>query len=151
MVGGYPQFDDCVHARALVSCALDGEVSELAQAQLERHLAACAECRAFADSVGATAALLRSAPLEQPARRFVAPPRVVRFPVGRRVAVAAVAAAAALGSLIGSSLRAPAPPEQPAPQLSFLSRDVEQLRDLPRQRQLQRQPTPRTNPQEGIV
>jgi hypothetical protein len=137
--------------RELVSSALDGELSELQEALLDRHLEGCADCRAFAGSVGATAALVRAAPLERPARRFVPPARVVRFPVGRRLAVAAVVAAAALGSLIGSTLRAPAPPEQPAPQLSFLSRDVQQLRDLPRQRQLQPQPTPRTNPQEGVV
>jgi hypothetical protein len=49
--------------------------------------------------------------------------------------VAGVVAAAALGSLVGSTLDRPAPKAQkPAAQVSLLTRDVSQLRQLPRNR-----------------
>jgi hypothetical protein len=53
------------------------------------------------------------------------------------LAVAAVVVAAALGSLVGSTLNRPATlPTQPAPQVSWLTHDLTQLRQLPRQQQL---------------
>jgi anti-sigma factor RsiW len=135
---------------------VDEELSELESALLERHLSVCAPCRTFDAQLRSTAAALRAAPLEQPATRVRVParPRVaVSIPGGRRFALVAVAAALALGSLVGSSLRSPAPaPTAPEPRVSLLTRDVSQLRQIPRGRHVSPL-TPREpgGPAEGII
>jgi hypothetical protein len=143
----------CERSRQWSSLRLDGELSELEQALLERHLESCDECRAFDLHVCSTAELLRTAPVEELAARFEVPAARLRFPLSRRLAVAAVALAVALGSLVGSNLHRPAPNDERAPQLSFLTRDLNQLRQLPRQQDRQpvqpgRQPG---GPPEGII
>jgi anti-sigma factor RsiW len=130
-----PRSGPCERARQWSSLRVDGELSELEHALLEKHLEACAECREFDIQLSSTADLLRTAPLESPAKRFEVPARRLRLPVSRRLAFAAVVAAAALGSLVGSNLHRPAPDDQRTPQLSFLTRDLNQLRQLPRQQQ----------------
>jgi anti-sigma factor RsiW len=146
----------CERARQWASLRIDGELSELEDALLEKHLEACAPCRSFATRLSATAELLRATPQERP-RIDYAPRRrrPIGLPVGRRVAIAAVAAAAALGSFVGSSLQKPASEPAPTsvPQVSFLTRDVAQLRQLPHQTK-QPQPTPARvpgEPPEGVV
>jgi hypothetical protein len=125
----------CEHARQWSSLRLDGELSELEGALLDRHLDACPACASFDERLRSAAMVLR---LTQPE-----PPRVpitvreserkVVFPVGRRVVVAAIAAALALGSIVGSALqRPPADRSTPSPQVSLLTRDISQLRELPR-------------------
>jgi anti-sigma factor RsiW len=147
-----PRSGPCERSRQWSSLRLDGELTELEQALLEKHLEACGECREFDLQLRSTADLLRAAPAEVPAARFEVPARRLRLPVSRRLAFVAVVAAAALGSLVGSSLDRPAPSEGQPPQLSFLNRDLNQLRQLPRQQQKpvspERQPG---SPPEGII
>jgi anti-sigma factor RsiW len=151
----FPWNRRCDRARQWSSLRLDGELSDLEGALLDKHLETCPECSAFEANMHSTAGLLRSAPVEVPAGRFELPARGrARVPLSRVLGVAAVIAAAALGSLVGSTLHRPAPaPEQLAPQVSFLTRDLSQLRQLPRQQPVA-PPAPGRNPcgpPEGIV
>jgi ferric-dicitrate binding protein FerR (iron transport regulator) len=146
----------CERARQWVSLRADGELTELEDALLENHLEACGPCRSFAARLTATTELVRETPLERPEIEYA--PRARRpagFPVGRRVAIVAVAAAAALGSFVGSSLQKPGEKPGPAsvPQVSFLTRDMAQLRQLPHQTK-QAKPKPTRvpgEPPEGVV
>jgi predicted anti-sigma-YlaC factor YlaD len=124
----------CERARQWSSLRLDGELSELEGALLEKHLETCGSCVSFAERLSATALSLRTTPPEEPRIRFQIPKRTrVSFPASRRVAVAAIAAALALGSLVGSMLHRPtATPAPEGPLISFLTRDVSQLRQIPR-------------------
>jgi hypothetical protein len=130
-----PRNGRCERARQWASLRVDGELSELEGALLEKHLEGCASCSAFAARLAATAEAVRAVPLERPAisyPRFERP--VIRLPVGKRVAIVAVAAAAALGAFVGSSLQKPAstPAPKGGPQLSFRT-DQNLLRQLPHQ------------------
>ena len=87
----------CERSREWISLRLDGELSELAEKMLESHLARCAGCRAFEGDAVATTRLVRTASLELPEQP-------IALPRGRRLAfmrpagaVAATAAAVALG------------------------------------------------------
>jgi hypothetical protein len=87
----------CERSREWISLRLDGELSELAEKMLESHLARCVGCRAFESDAVATTRLVRTAPLELP-EQPVALPRGRRLASVRPVgAVAATAAAVALG------------------------------------------------------
>jgi hypothetical protein len=148
-----PRSGPCERSRQWSSLRLDGELTELEQALLEKHLETCGECREFDLQLRSTADLLRAAPAEVPAARFDMPQRRFRLPVSRRLAFVAVVAAAALGSLVGSSLDRPAPSKDQPSQLSFLTRDLNQLRQLPRQQQ-QKPVSPRRqpgSPPEGFI
>jgi len=79
--------------RELFSAALDGELSELDQARLDAHLAACAGCRAYAETTAGASTLLRQTPLEELTVPIVVPGR--RLAVARKLQVAAAAAAVA--------------------------------------------------------
>jgi predicted anti-sigma-YlaC factor YlaD len=147
----------CERARQWASLRLDDELSALEVALLERHLGSCRECREFEARIRATAGLLREAPTEVTAHSFQAPRRrVQRLAVHRGRTALVAAAALALGALAGSLLERPSAPapEAPAPQLSLVSRDVGQLRELPRE---QSEPTPAPvpsgppNPPEGVI
>ena len=124
----------CERARQWSSLRLDGELSELEGALLEKHLETCGSCVAFDERLTATALSLRTTLPEPPRIRLQIPKRTrVSFPVSRRVAVAAIAAALGLGSLVGSMLHRPAATPAPeSPLISFLTRDVSQLRQIPR-------------------
>jgi len=128
----------CDRARQWSSLRVDSELSELEDVLLEKHLGGCADCRSFEANLHSAARVLRASPVEAPAVAFVVPRRpAVRFPVSRRLAVAAVAVAVALGSLVGSTLNRPATLQKPpVPQVSWLTHDLTQLRQLPRQQQL---------------
>jgi Putative zinc-finger len=151
-----PRSGRCERARQWASLRVDGELTELEDALLEKHLEACGPCRSFAARLTAVTELVRATPQERPQIDYA--PRVRRpaaFPIGRRVAIVAVAAAAALGSFVGSSLQKPAKAPAPAsvPQVSFLTRDMAQLRQLPHQTK-QPKPTPARvpgEPPEGVV
>jgi hypothetical protein len=150
-----PRNGRCERARQWASLRLDGELSELEDALLEQHLEGCASCSAFAGRLAATTEAVRAVRLERPEisyPRFERP--VIRLPVGRRVAIVAVAAAAALGAFVGSSLQKPSPAPAPSggPQLSFRT-DQNLLRQLPHQT---KQPAPQPThvpgqPPEGFV
>jgi anti-sigma factor RsiW len=95
---------ECEHARKRASLGLDGELSQVEQALLRAHVGRCAACAAFARDVDALTQGIRTTPLVRPLR--VSLP-TWRRSTGRRVlqlgtAAAAVAIAAALGSLAGS-------------------------------------------------
>jgi len=105
-----------------MSAQLDLELSELDSARLSAHLRDCAGCTAYALEMGAIAARLRTAALEQPGRPIELPQRQ-RLRVTARAAAAAVAVAAgaslALGHALGSSAPRPsaarAPIREPIP------------------------------------
>lgn len=94
----------CARARFWASLRVDAELSELESALLDSHLARCASCRDYAESVAGSTRLLRAQALVVPQQ--VALPR--RRGVGRGMIAAATAAlaivAAALGGLVGGSV-----------------------------------------------
>jgi hypothetical protein len=150
----FPGDRRCDRARQWSSLRLDGELSELEGALLDQHLGSCDECRGFDVSLRSTAGLLRAAPAEAPARAFELPAERRRVPVARVLAFAAVVTAAALGSLVGSSLDRPAPQsEKPVAQVSMLTRDFSDLRTLPRNRHVTPAAPAREpgGPPEGII
>jgi Putative zinc-finger len=124
----------CERARQWSSLRLDGELSELEGALLDRHLDGCPACASFDERLRSTAIVLRLTQPEPPRVPITLPAeREVAFPVRRRIVVAAIAAALALGSIVGSTLqRPPADRSTPGPQVSLLTRDMSQLREIPR-------------------
>jgi Putative zinc-finger len=134
----------CERAREWSSLRLDDELSVLEEEILERHLAACAACREFDAGVRSATEALRSARAEVPSRRAVR----------RRRAGLLAAAALAAGALVGSLAERPTDPEPATPtQVSMLTRDASQLRELPRTRFTTPPPVPSTppNPPEGVI
>jgi hypothetical protein len=145
----------CERAREWSSLRLDGELSELEEALLEKHLEGCALCVAFDAGLRTSTELLRSAPVARPSVGFEVPvAKRARVRSSRVLAVAGVLGAAALGSIVGSTLDRSAPSsEQPAAQVSFLTRDVTQLRQIPRGKHVAPNAPPRQpgGPAEGII
>ena len=98
----------CEQAGQWISLRLDGELSELEQAGLDRHLDHCAGCSARAAEWAGIAQLLRSAPLVEferelaragsRGRRVLVPARSAAF-----AAVLSAAAAAVAFVLLGTS------------------------------------------------
>jgi ferric-dicitrate binding protein FerR (iron transport regulator) len=145
----------CDRAREWASLRLDSELSPLEEELLERHLELCDECRAFEVDVRWATDVLRLTPQQRPARRLTI--RAARKPrvSSRRLTAIAAAAALALGALLGGVLGGPsstAPSEGPS-EISFLTRDAEELRDLPRTRILSPAPVPSAPPNtpEGVI
>lgn len=129
----------------------------LEQRLLDSHLAGCDACRGFEAGMRSTTELVRSAVLELPERSSEQPvERERRFPLVRGRTALVAAASLVLGALVGSLLERPAEPVPRAStsQVSFLSRDFDQLRDLPR---VIRNATPAPipsgppNPPEGVI
>jgi hypothetical protein len=153
-----PRSGRCERARQWASLRLDGELSELEDTLLEKHLEGCASCSVFTARLTAATEAVRAVPQERPQidyPRFERP--VIRLPVGKRVAIVAVAAAAALGAFVGTALQRPAPTQAPGsgPQFSFRT-DMNQLRQLHRIPNLQPKVGPAPvrvpgRPPEGIV
>ena len=91
----------CAEARALASCQVDGELSELDALRLDRHVAACPACAAWRAEAGSIAVVLQNAEPVVPSRSLA--PRL-----GRRVrrsftvaaTLASATAAAGLAALI---------------------------------------------------
>jgi predicted anti-sigma-YlaC factor YlaD len=99
----------CERAARSISLRLDGELSELEGAALDRHLGECARCRELAVETDAFTRLLREAPLVEYDRELAfTPAHRVRRRVVRRGAFALAAVggslAALLGALSGTSL-----------------------------------------------
>jgi anti-sigma factor RsiW len=90
----------CERVREQVSLELDGELSQLEQVILDRHLTRCAACAAYRAEVAAITRRLREAPLEHPDWAFTLPRR--RSATLRVVQVAAAAATIAVAVGIGS-------------------------------------------------
>ena len=98
----------CERAMQWISLDLDGELSQLEQAALARHVDACDRCREVTTEVSAFTQLIRAAPLVELERPVaVAAPRRARAQVARRAAVslafAALAGVAALGGIVLTS------------------------------------------------
>lgn len=95
------ELDSCAEWRALASCELDGELSELDTVRLDHHLGDCAACRTWVAEVRDLTTALRSAELEAPDRSFdlTATWRRMFRTSTVTAAVAASAAAAALAIL----------------------------------------------------
>jgi predicted anti-sigma-YlaC factor YlaD len=145
----------CDRAREWSSLRLDGELSVLEEELLERHLGVCESCLFFAEGMRTSTSAIREARPEAPTRRTAVPARRRRsaFSVERRRTALVAAAALVVGALAGSFLERPSqsvPPAQ-SPQVSLLSNDVRQLRDIPRPR-TQPAPVPALpNPPEGVI
>jgi hypothetical protein len=144
----------CDRARQWSSLDVDEELSELERALLLRHLGGCGACRDFDGRLRLAAGILRTTPAEAPLLAFEPPRRLLRLPVRRRHAIAAVAAALALGSLVGALGRPAGPPASPeAPEVSLITRDVTQLREIPRGKLFFPTPPAREpgSPPEGLI
>jgi hypothetical protein len=145
----------CDRAREWTSRRLDGELSPLEEELLERHLDFCVDCRAFDGDVRWATDVLRLTPHERPSHRVTLPARpAARISRGRLTAVAA-AAALGVGALLGALVERPssAPPANGSTEVSLLSNEAKQLRDLPRARFLS-PPAPAApveNPPEGVI
>ena len=145
----------CDRAREWASLRLDGELSPLEEELLERHLDACRDCRAFEDDVRWATDVLRLTPQERPSRRLTLPARPARRVTGRRLTANAATAALAAGALVGAVVERPssqAPANGPT-EVSLLSNEAKELRDLPRTRLLSPAPAPAPppNPPEGVI
>ena len=94
----------CARAREWASLRLDGELSELERLFLGRHLARCAECAAFADSLSTFTTKIRETPPELPSRSL-RPARAPRAPLRDRfvfrMRVVAVAALVVVAGVVG--------------------------------------------------
>jgi anti-sigma factor RsiW len=97
----------CDQIRDWISLELDCDLSRIERALVDRHLAVCAECTAFALDVHAFTRALRAAPLE-PLEQPIELPRRGRVTARPfHVAVAAAIAVAAVGvASLSTSLRA---------------------------------------------
>jgi predicted anti-sigma-YlaC factor YlaD len=123
----------CDPMRELFSASLDGELSELDDARLQAHLAACAGCRAYAATAAAAASLVRQTPLEEPTVRIVVPGR--RLAVARKLQVASAAAAVAVtvglsvavGNVGGPSSSHAAPAARSSASLRFPDQELRML------------------------
>jgi len=92
----------CDRARQWLSLELDGELSQLEQAALARHLAYCAGCRALGAEVAGFTHLIREAPLLELERPVaLAAAGGTRRRLVRRAAAAAAAAAAVATAVLG--------------------------------------------------
>ena len=115
----------CERSREWISLRLDGELSELAEKMLESHLACCATCRTFESDVEVTSRLVRTAPLEHPEQPIALPRvrrRVLFHPAG---ALAATAAAVALG--LAAFLNLPSSGTLAAPNIRAVNADNSDL------------------------
>jgi predicted anti-sigma-YlaC factor YlaD len=81
---------------------LDGELSSFEHALLHDHLARCADCRAFTESVSGLTLALRAAPPEPYAGVVITRPRRHLHVPLTKVAAAVAVAAIGLGSLLAS-------------------------------------------------
>lgn len=91
----------CERARAQVSSLLDGELSELEEADLRLHLDGCAACRAYHTGAASISKSLRTAPLEQLDFPIVVPNR--RYVATRWLQAGSAAAAVLVAIGLGSS------------------------------------------------
>jgi anti-sigma factor RsiW len=107
----------CERARTQLSARLDSELTELEDAELRRHLAACPSCRAYEAEIGAFSSALRDAPLEEPEFPIFIP-RTRR--IAPRIQVGA-AAAVAVATVVFASLSGALNERQIASPVHFLN------------------------------
>jgi len=102
-MGRWRRTTACERAGQWISLELDGELSQMEHAALERHLASCDRCRSLGLEVRGFTSLLREAPLVEPSRRVVAhaPARARKVRrVAAMLAFAVVGAAAAVTGVV---------------------------------------------------
>jgi anti-sigma factor RsiW len=117
----------CERSIKAISLRLDGEITELESAALDRHLAECERCSEIAAHTAAMTAVLREAPLVELERQVVVTsPRRARRQLVRRTA-AVVLVGAGLAVAAGTTLFAETGQQHPSSALGF--------RDLDEQRQ----------------
>jgi predicted anti-sigma-YlaC factor YlaD len=121
----------CDQIREWISLELDCDLSRIERALVDRHVAGCADCRAFATDAHAFTGALRAAPLEPLEQPIALPSRVRLTARSFQVAVAAAVAVAAVGV---ASLSASLGEEQFAGKVTPVS--AEPSKDQMRQRQL---------------
>jgi anti-sigma factor RsiW len=101
MIGSFS--GGCDRARAQISALLDGELSELEEADLRLHVDGCVDCRSYHAGSESVSRLLRTAPLEELEYPIVVPRH--RYVATRWIqagsAAAAVLAAIGLGTSQG--------------------------------------------------
>ena len=85
----------CTEMRTLVSCRLDGAISQFEIARVGAHLRRCPDCAAFEAEVGAFTELLRAADQVAVPRQITLP----RVPYRRHLSVARGAAATAAAAM----------------------------------------------------
>lgn len=113
----------CNRVRTLGSARLDATLTELEQAEVDRHLRECAECRQVVAEMAELTYAVREAPLEAAPALVPAAPRSVpaarTFSSRRRLgSLAGVAAAAAVAAALGAVVATPwhrTPPRPAAP------------------------------------
>lgn len=121
----------CDRIREWISLELDCDLSRIERALVDRHVAGCAECRAFAADVHAFTGALRAAPLELLEQPISLPSRVRVTARSFQVAAAAAVAIAAVGlTSLSTTLR----DEQLGSKVTPVS--AEPSKDQMRQRQL---------------
>jgi anti-sigma factor RsiW len=99
----------CARSREWASLHADGELSELETALLDAHLARCADCRGFANSLGGMVLALRAAPVARPEPIEVRAVRDRRRPPPVLIAAALIVLAAVVGSIVGVAADTSAP------------------------------------------
>jgi predicted anti-sigma-YlaC factor YlaD len=92
--------------RQLVSCQADGELDEFDTARLNRHLADCAACAAWAEEVSSLTEAMRSAEDRVPAAALT--PQVLRRRRSRASFATASAASVAAAAMAAFALQLPA-------------------------------------------
>ena len=139
-MGRWWKTNACDRAAQWVSLELDGELSQLEHAALERHLAGCARCREVAADVRSFTCLLREAPLVELER-----PVVVRAPqrarVARRAAISLAFAGLVSGAVLGVVL----------PSSTGTSESALSFRNAAQQRQFARVEAQRLEPAVFVV
>lgn len=121
----------CDRARHAASLRLDVELSQLERALLDRHLAHCPSCAAFASDVGAVTNVLRTAPLV-PLDRPIALPLRRRVSFGVRRAGAWVGAASLAATAVLAMFALPTQRDRIPSATSgvYYMRSNQDLRDL---------------------
>jgi anti-sigma factor RsiW len=90
-MGGWRRTTACERTRLWLSLALDGEISDLEDAAVERHIERCSPCASLAAEFRGITEVLRTAPFDEPRHWFAIPVRRTRRPrpMNRRMGLAA--------------------------------------------------------------
>ena len=92
--------DRCSEWRALASCRLDGELDELQDARLERHLLECAACRSWTREISAISALVHDSIADCPVSSSELQVHTLRRRLVRSATAASAASAAAVAAFV---------------------------------------------------
>jgi predicted anti-sigma-YlaC factor YlaD len=90
--------DRCSEWRALASCRLDGELDELQDARLERHLLDCAACRSWSREIAALATLFHDSIADCPVSSSELRTHALRRRLVRSATAASAASVAAVAA-----------------------------------------------------